>query len=309
MPRFLMKNSASNCKNFVHGYRLAGRRVGGAFAALAAVNLGVQLLAGGAFAVLLPGREMPIGFTWLLSFLPLYGVAFPVFFTLLQRQSRIVPVRRRMGFGNFAAFFCMAMTVMYAGSVLGQLINWLVGLATGAPPLSELEALIGAAPVWQTLLFACLLAPIGEELIFCTLLQHALPFGERAAILFTALAFGAFHGNLYQFFYAFLVRLLFSYAYARFGRMELCMLLHAMVNVMGGVVGQLVLGASDQALAVYALALVLVAGVGCVLLYRRWAVLRLAAARPGANARWLFACPGAIAAWVLLAAVTALALF
>ncbi len=279
--------------------RKLGRRVGLAFGVLAALNLAVQLLASAVLARLVPGGSYPLWLTWLLSFVPLYGVAFPVFYTLLQRLPRVPLVRRRVGVGQFAMYGCMSLCLMYAGSLVGNLLNWLIGLAKGNPVDNSIQLLAQQAPIWQMLLFVCLLAPIGEELIFCTLLRSALPFGEKQAILFTALAFGLFHGNLYQFFYAFLVRLLLAQLYLRCGRLGPCMLLHGVINLLGSVVGQLAIAAGEKATVGYGLCLLLTAVYGGVLLRGRWKCHRRAAPRDGCTAARLFCSPGALLAYLV----------
>ncbi len=290
-------------------WKRQGFRIGGAFAALTALNLAGQFAGAAGYNMATGSDRIPLWMTWVLSFLPLYGLAFPVFYTLLQRLPRVPLVRRKVSIGQFCVTACMAMCLMYVGSITGNLINLGIGALRGAAAESALEQLVTAAPLWQTLLFACLLAPIGEELIFNTLLHCALPFGEKQAILFTALTFGLFHGNLYQFFYAFLVRLVLSQLYLASGRMAPCMLLHGVINVLGSAAGQLVLDAGEKATAAYGLTLILVAVLGGMLLRRRWGRAHRAAPRPDAAARWLFASTGALFAFTACIVMTVLALF
>ena len=60
-------------------------------------------------------------------------------------------------------------------------------------------------------------------------------FGDGAAIIFSAVAFGFFHGNLSQIIYATAVGLIFGYVYTRTGKIWHTMLLHAIVNFLGGI--------------------------------------------------------------------------
>ena len=266
--------------------RCSGRRIGGALCALVLLNYAAQLLGAVWYRFLAPqATTVPAAVTWLLSFLPLYGVAFPVYCTLLQRIPRVRPPHRRVGAAWLAGTACIAVALLYAG------------------------ALLSSVPLWQIIVFPCLLAPIGEELIFNLLLERALPFGEKQAILFCALAFGAFHGNLYQFFYAFLVRLALANLYLRSGRLAWCMALHALLNLLGSLPGVLVLPLGEKAIAAYGAALLLVIITGIVLLVRRWDKKpRPAASQPQTKAAWLFASPGALAAFGLCLVMTVLAL-
>ena len=57
----------------------------------------------------------------------------------------------------------------------------------------------------------------------------------------SALTFGLFHMNLFQFFYAFGLGLLFAYIYMRTGRLRYPVLLHGIVNFLGSVVAPFIL--------------------------------------------------------------------
>ena len=279
-------------------YRRIGRRTGWAFFALCALTFGVQLLADWGICTLYPQlTEYPLWLSWLLSFLPLYGVAFPVFAVLLQPLPGIRPPRKKAGAKWVLGTVCAAFALMYAGALLGNGINLLIGWLRGRPVLSGLEQMVSAAPLWQTLVFACILAPVGEEVIFNLLLEKTLVFGEKRAMLFCALAFGLFHGNLYQFFYAFAVRLVLVRLRLRTGSLGLCIGLHALINFVGGVAAQWMLGQSEQVVAVYGILLLMLMVAGWMVIAGRRGT-RYAAGRPGTQARWLFAAPGAVLAWV-----------
>ena len=82
-----------------------------------------------------------------------------------------------------------------------------------------------------------IVGPIVEELIFRKVMIDRLSiFGDRAAILISAIACGLFHGNLSQLFYATLVGLLFGYVYARTRRIRNSIFLHMIVNFLGSVI-------------------------------------------------------------------------
>lgn len=279
-------------------YRRIGRRAGGAFFALTALTFGAQLAAELGLSLLAPQlTEYPLWLTWVLSFLPLYGVAFPVFITLLQPLPGIRPPRQKVKAGWLLGTVCAAFALMYAGALVGNGLNWLIGWLRGQPVLSGLEQIVSAAPVWQLVLFTCVLAPVGEEITFNYLLEKTLVFGEKRAMLYCALAFGLFHGNLYQFFYAFAVRLILVQLRLRTGSLGLCIGLHALINLMGGVVAQWLLGQSEQVMMVYGILLLMVMVAGWMVLANRRGT-RYAAGRPGAQARWLFAAPGTVLAWL-----------
>jgi membrane protease YdiL (CAAX protease family) len=59
--------------------------------------------------------------------------------------------------------------------------------------------------------------------------------------MLSAVTFGLLHMNLYQFFYAFALGLVFAYIYLRTGRLRYTAILHAVINFMGSVVAPWVL--------------------------------------------------------------------
>lgn len=104
-------------------------------------------------------------------------------------------------------------------TVGAQLVNSLwVGIlelilnAFGRSTVPMLENVSGAADTVSLFLYSGLAAPIAEEILFRGLVLRSLkPFGKRFAIFGSALLFGAFHGNLLQTPYAFLVGLVLGY--------------------------------------------------------------------------------------------------
>ncbi len=85
--------------------------------------------------------------------------------------------------------------------------------------------------------FLCLavLAPIFEEFLFRKLLLDRISaYGDGIAAFLSAFLFGVVHCNLYQFFYAFLLGLLFAYVYLHTERLRYGILLHAAFNFFFG---------------------------------------------------------------------------
>ena len=95
-------------------------------------------------------------------------------------------------------------------------------------------------PWYVMLLSVVLIGPFFEELLFRKLLlDRTRVYGEKTAILFSAIAFGLFHLNPEQFFYATLLGLVFGYVYLRTGKLWICWLLHSLFNVFGGLIPSL----------------------------------------------------------------------
>lgn len=82
----------------------------------------------------------------------------------------------------------------------------------GRSVMPVLESVAGSSDTFSMVLYASILAPIWEELLFRGYILRSLrPYGKRFAVLGSALLFGLFHGNLLQTPYAVLMGLLLGY--------------------------------------------------------------------------------------------------
>lgn len=166
-----------------------------------------------------------------------YGVAFPVALAILRRLPKDTNPSEKMGFGKWIGGLCIAFTFMSVGNSVAQFIIGLLEAALGRAVENPIASSISGKGVIVNLVFYVLLAPIIEELIFRKVMcDRLLPLGEGYAVLISALIFGLVHGNLYQFFYAFLTGMLFSAVYIKTGRIRYTVIYHMIINLLGGVV-------------------------------------------------------------------------
>ena len=185
---------------------------------------------------------------WLVSIVPLYGIGLPLMYLALQK---IPPAPHNAVCSNgfvsyekpafkakdwvrilFLGFGCM-----YIGSIIGSILMDVLSGLTGYPYANALEEMVDGSPIWATLIGTCVVAPLGEEFIFRKLfIDRARRFGDVPAILFSGVLFGLFHGNLFQFFYAAALGILLAYIYTRTGNIWLSVAMHAVVNLVGGVI-------------------------------------------------------------------------
>lgn len=153
-------------------------------------------------------------FFWVISFVPMYAVAVPVGIAIIMRASSFKPEPSRMGPGSFMIFLIMSFSIAYIGNIAGLLINSLVGRFIDSPAINPVELLISSSSIYLRILVLVILAPVIEELIFRKLIIDRIRgYGEGLAVIVSGLMFGLFHGNLYQFFYAFGLGALFAYIY------------------------------------------------------------------------------------------------
>jgi membrane protease YdiL (CAAX protease family) len=175
-------------------------------------------------------------YIWLLADVPLNLFAFPVFLLVLPKPRALPAAESRLGAKEFFTYFAMCYGVAFIGNLTGLLVMRSLESATSQLFTNPLMSTLSMSNVYINFLFAVLLAPVMEELIFRKLLIDRMAgIDKPTAVFFSALAFGLFHGNFYQFFYAFGVGLLFGIVYVRTGRLRYSIALHMSINFLSSV--------------------------------------------------------------------------
>jgi len=161
-----------------------------------------------------------------------YLAAAPSVFLLLREVPAVKQERKKMRFRKFLMFFVLVQGFGYIFNIAGNLLNAAVAAGMGRNPLNMNPVNDMLARLdWLMILYIAVLGPLVEEYIFrWVLLNRLRPFGEKAAILFSALMFGLLHGNLTQFLYATAIGIIFGYVAVKTGRMVYNCLLHILVN-------------------------------------------------------------------------------
>lgn len=130
-------------------------------------------------------------------------------------------------------FLCLLVFCMGA-----QMVNslWITLLELLLVPLGKsvmpiLESVAGSSDTFSMFLYASVLAPIWEEMLFRGYVLRALrPYGKRFSVWTSAILFGLFHGNLLQTPYAVVMGLLFGYVTVEYS-IGWAMLLHMFNNL------------------------------------------------------------------------------
>ena len=175
-----------------------------------------------------------------------YVIMFPIFYLIIRRLPKRAPEKARMGGKRFFQLIFIGVFFMYVGNYVSQIIMQVVSTVLGNTPENSVNTLLDSTNIIFTILFAGIIGPIFEELIFRKLfIDRLAPYGEKIAILFPALAFGLFHGNFYQCFYAFLLGIILSYIYLKTGKIIYSIILHVFVNLFFGVFSGIVFSLVD----------------------------------------------------------------
>ena len=190
--------------------------------------------------------QSPEWVIWVATFAPIYLVSVPLGLLVLKKVPARSPTRQTLGLGRWIVVFIICIFMMYAGNLVGVLITSLLGSLLGVEAVNPVAgyALSGSL-VWKVLVMV-ILAPVIEEFIFRKqLIDRMNPYGEKLAVITSAVMFGLFHGNLSQLFYAFALGLVFGYVYLRTGRLRYSIGLHMFINLLGSVVGPALLELAD----------------------------------------------------------------
>ena len=187
-------------------------------------------------------------FNTLMSTLPLYVVGLPICYVTLRN----VPVRKinRTGMRTreFLALIPVSFALMILGNYIGVAINEFFAILKGDEISNSTIDALSSAPAWLSFVLAIVIGPIIEEFIFRKLLIDRLSvYGSVFAIVLSSVAFGLFHGNLYQFFYAALLGAVLGYIYVNSGSWLLSALMHIILNFLGGFLPMLL----DDAMVAY----------------------------------------------------------
>lgn len=171
---------------------------------------------------------------WLCSIVPTYLIAFPALCLIIRKIPVAERQSQKLGAKRFWTLFPICFLAVYAGNILGNLLALLLGQGIEDNFVQEM-----ILSTYHPLKYVALLvvAPVMEELTFRKLLlDRVLPYGEKTAVVLSGVLFGLFHQNLYQFFYAFAVGVVLAYVYVRTGKIRYSMIMHFIINLIGGVI-------------------------------------------------------------------------
>ena len=183
----------------------------------------------------------------------------------------------------FIGFFMqgsMNLVTLLLLALAGVLIGLLTGGGTETPVEAPTAALFVELPLSLNFLYSVIVGPILEELV-CrkAVIDRIRPYGEKLALVSSAILFGLFHHNLQQLFYTAALGLLFGYVYLRTGRLWYSIALH-IINNLGAFLVQDVLvrrdaaalvssgGPGDSVVAVFGIVLLTVCVLGLIFLIR-----------------------------------------
>lgn len=177
-------------------------------------------------------------YNFIVSILPIYLIALPIFLLIIRKIPKYdINEKSNLTIVEFIKVLIISFGAMYIFNLLGVGVNFLISLLKGSEVANPLADLLSKVNLLESLIFVGILAPIMEELIFRKILLSRLrKFGDSFSIFFSALAFGMFHGNLSQFFYAVALGCILGYIVVKTGTIKYSIALHMCINIFGSVV-------------------------------------------------------------------------
>lgn len=218
-------------------------RIGASLCLMVVVWYALATVLEGALYAAVGGKgEAPNWVTYVGSGVPLYLIAMPIAVMLMGKSTVIETRKFDMKPGLFFKLLLMCLPMMWAGSVFGSMLSMVLSNGEATDRVADLAM---QTNIWNVV-FLVIVGPIFEEWLFRKqLIDHTRKYGEKTAILLSGLAFGLFHMNLFQFFYAFLLGLMFGYVYTRTSKLRYSTAMHMIINFNGGVLAPWVLTRVD----------------------------------------------------------------
>ena len=206
---------------------------------LSAVNFGIQISVSYIFYYNFPAIYNSWQFSWIVSVIPLYCIALPLFILTLPKLRYTYQAPHKVKTPTLLLFLLISMACMtlfnYVSAYSVEMIRTLSNdMLFKQDALNEM---ISETPIWVTALVVCIIAPIGEEFIFRKLIvDRTQAFGELSACIISGIIFGLFHGNLRQAIYAAPLGMVLAYVYIKTRNLIYPILMHMTVNLFGSVV-------------------------------------------------------------------------
>ncbi len=221
-------------------YRRSVSRVGLALALFCLLSM---LAANGIYILvelLYPGTA-PNWVSVVITVFSLYGVSLPPAYLILRGVPKDPIAPRYLPTKALLIFCFVAFTFMMAGAYFGNIVNNTIYSVLDLPVSSVVSDSLGADYFLVTCLYTLVVAPVMEEFVFRKLLiDRTRKWGLWTNVLLSGVAFGLFHGNLEQLFYATTLGFLMGYLYYQTGKLTYCILMHFLCNLFCGVLPSLV---------------------------------------------------------------------
>ena len=179
----------------------------------------------------------------------MYVISLPIFYLIVRNMRNAFRIKKGISIKEFIMLFLIAEACMYGGSLLSSYITDFIYGFFNIEVTDNITELVMNTPLWLVFVVAVVIGPIVEEFIYRKLLMDKLGiYGDRIAIVVSAISFGIFHGDISQLFYATLIGFVLAYLYSKTANVWICALMHAFINFFGSIVPMLIMESADTVL-------------------------------------------------------------
>lgn len=172
----------------------------------------------------------------ILSLAPIMLICYPIVLLMVRKFEKSDLPQKALSIGKLVKMICCCFPIMFAGALIGNILSSLLSSGNAENPVAELVSALDPLVIF----FTVIAAPVCEELVFRKLIiDKTAKYSQVTAIIFSALCFGLFHMNFFQFFYTFGLGLILGYVYVSTGKVIYTIIMHSVVNFFGSVLAPL----------------------------------------------------------------------
>ena len=214
-------------------------KVYGAIAAYTIISIALVYILEIATAILLGSDKFlaiseNVYFIWAIQVISMYLIAFPLLLLFVRKLPSAKREKSSMSIKELIYIFLVSEAATIIGSIISNFIVGIFEGLLGHEIANTTSDLIEKTPIWLIILVAVVIGPIVEEMIFRKIAIDKLSiYGDRLAVITSAVAFGVFHGNFYQVFYATAFGLILGYVYTKTRKSIYNCILHMAINFIG----------------------------------------------------------------------------
>lgn len=166
-----------------------------------------------------------------------YILPFPILIFVMKKLESEKIVKSSITVKTFLTYISIAFALMWIGNIIGLSITSIIGTLTDTGISNPVHDLITNQNILVNLIVVSIIGPAFEEIFMRKLLiDRTIRYGAGVSIILSAVIFAFMHGNLNQFFYAFLLGGFFAYVYIKTGRITYTIILHIIMNLYGSVI-------------------------------------------------------------------------
>lgn len=154
---------------------------------------------------------------------------------LMLKNVETIPKKAKvkLKFTDVILLICITIGGAQIANIVTQIIIKIIQIIFNIKINNGVTELLSKSNPVYMVIFAAILGPIMEELIFRkTLLEKLRAYGDKTAIIYTAIAFGLFHCNFAQIPFAIVVGCILGYAKVKTNSMLLPIVLHISINTL-----------------------------------------------------------------------------